>query len=352
MSLLASIPGAVQAQTGIISGSVRTELPAPVVNALVTLGEGRDVKNVRTDASGAFRFSDVRRGTVRLHVAMPGFAPWERLVTVDSAVTVVEIILQRAAQRLDSVVVTASRSGLYGFIGDLKDLSPLRGAIVSVIGARAVDTTDEGGRYDLPKVPAGRAFVVRIVRDGYEPRTVSIDVPPRRGYELIAFLDPAERAVLQSESLWREFDNRATYGGASAALVPRAALGDNRRASLLSGLIRARPVLAKSLFIHANALADANDPSYPCIFIDGRLADRLTVLDQFTVADVDAVEVYGYNTQQDRRLKDWIGPSRRPPCGAVPTHAVPLGAGSMNSPLVPETTRRSTITTIVIWLRR
>ena len=346
------------AQTGRVSGTVRIPEGNPVAGVLVTLTAGFPIRSARTDAAGSFRFVGVAEGSLELRVTLPGFSPWLRRLDVKNGATVsVDVVIQPLVQTLDSALVTAMRSGIFGVIADMETLKLLDSAVVQVIGFRSADTTRNGGEFNLHRVTGGRNYVVRVARRGYRTRVASVTVPTRGGVELLAFLEPGTDRRTKDENVWREFDNRAHYGGNNTALVTRADLGGVARSNLMTRLMQARPLLLKSLRLHPAAVYDPMSPAYPCIFVNGRPAPQSTLLDQFAVGDIEAIEAYGFGTQQHERLAGkFAAMSMGRPCGAAPTRSMTFegptkGEPGFRTPAIRESTARGMIAVVVIWLR-
>jgi hypothetical protein len=356
--LLALGAGRVSAQNGTVSGTVRSADGNPVAAALVTIATDRLILTARSGNDGRFALSDVPAGRHEMRVSVPGFAPWSRVIELTAGgSSAVEVTLQPAAQRLDSVAVLARRPGVYGVIGDITDLKPLAGAVVQVVGSRSADTTDESGVFAAPKVAAGRSYMIRITKPGYLTRTVSIAIPARSGFELQAYLTPADGEEPNLDVFFREFDNRVAYGGNNAALVTRSDLGDNLRSSIFTALRHSRTLIQKGLRFHQLALGDPLSPTYPCVFVNGRLAPRTTTLDYFSVGEIESVEVYGGGTLQFDRLAGRLAAviPGRVPCGAAPSRVQTFGDGTKGpvySVESKEIGHREMVAVVVIWLRQ
>lgn len=156
--------------------------------------------------------------------------------------------------------------------------------------------------------------------------------------------------------LWREFDNRANWGGTDAALITRADLVGGPRASLASALTLARPLLMKGLRLHPAALSNPGSAVYPCIFVNGRPMGASLLLDYFELGEIEAIEAYGPGTLQWDRLVGKFAASRPSHlCGAAVDRALminALGAGQMAVPLGRSPDTRGMISVLVIWLRQ
>ena len=346
---LLSLGSSASGQSSEIRGTVRTDGQHVLDKALVTLDPDTKPRVVRSNSDGQFRFPKVSTGAHELRVSAIGYSPWAQLVEVAGSELVIDITLLSAVRYLDTVVVTAERSGIFGYVGDRTDMKVLAGAVVQVIGAHVTDTTDGDGRFNLPKVASGKNYVVRVRRDGYLTRTVAISVPPKRGYEFGIFLEPGEERSRSEDALYREMDSRVHLGGYNAVLVPRAELGSDQRNTVLEPLLRARSVITRDLHLNESALMDPGNGLYPCIFVNGRQMPIGTSLDEFAVGDVETIEVYGYKSVQDQQLKHMRLDSRpvsgEPPCGQVPSDRLPPSKRSHVNP-------RQQISTVVIWLKK
>jgi len=358
--LMAVASSAATAQTGRVSGTVRTPDGTPVAGVLVTLTADSSIATTRTDAAGTFRLTELTEVKHELRVRSPGFVPWVQVVDVrDGEAVSVNVILRPAAQLLDSVLVTAAGTGVFGVVGDIRTLAPVDSAVVQIVGFRGADTTSGGGQFRLDGVRGGRSYVVRISSPEYETRTVAITVPSKGGFELIAFLAPGVERRKNDDALWRDFDNRVHYGGNNAVLVTRADLSGAARSNVLSSLTLARPLLLKSMRLHPSALSDPMSPAYPCIFINGRLASRYTFLEHFNVGEIVAIETYGFGSLQYERLAGRLSslPTRRPACGSMPRRQRSFrgptnGSEGLHGASFGELTDRGMIAVVVIWLRQ
>jgi hypothetical protein len=348
----------VQGQSGTLTGTVRRDSTSVVAGALVTLDPGPRARTTRSSFSGYFAFSQVAPGPHIIRVIAIGFTETSIRVETTTADTSIVVGLRQLPQVIDSVVVTATRTGLYGFVGNRKDLSPLRSANVQVIGARTSAVTDSNGAFSLPNVAPGRNYVVRITREGYAPRSLPITIPPQRGYQLGVFLDSATAPVSTNlDGVLRDFDSRVKEGGFWSVLIPRQELGTNARANVFTEMARAPSLLQKDLHFHPAALGNPSDPSYPCIWVDGYMMTHGWSLDALSADEILAIEVYGFNSPQDRRLKYTRGDVRpvdgRPPCGQFRRDASPADEGPRprGMPTVRVANPRQMIGSIVVWLR-
>lgn len=353
-TLATALTQSAAAQTGTIVGTVKTSDGGPVVGRQVTLSTEWDTLRTTTSPTGAFRFDHVADGRYELRIPLQGSTPWSQAIDISGGITVsINATLRPTVRRLNRVLVTGVRTGVHGEIGDITTYKPLDSARVEVIGFRAATITSNGGRFAIDSIAAGRSYVVRVSRPGYQVKTVSIKVPERGGYELNAYLEPGIDRSAKDELLWREFDNRADWGGGDAALVTRADLVGGPRTSLASALSLARPLLLKGLRLNPAALSDPSSPGYPCIFVNGRAAPWSVLLDYFEVGQIEAIEAYGWGTHQYERLvgKFSASPPLRP-CGARFSRFIGFDSTSIRIPLGAEPGSRQMIAVLVIWLRQ
>lgn len=352
--LAATLAPSALAQTGTIVGTVKMSDGGPVVGRPVTLATEWDTVRTITSSTGAFRFENVADGRYELRILLLGRAPWSQAIDIRGGITVsVNATLRPTVRSLSRVLVTGVRTGVYGEIGDLTNYKPLDSARVEVIGYRSAVTTANNGRFSIDSVAGGRSYVVRVSRPGYQVKTVSVRVPERGGFELNAYLEPGIDRSAKDELLWREFDNRAYYGGNNAALITRADLVGGAKASLASALTLARPVLMKGLRLHWDALSSPGTSVYPCIFVNGRYAPQGVLLDQFELGDIEAIEVYAPGTLQHERLVGKFAASAPPyACGAAPSRHIAFDSTTIKIPLGAEMGSRQMISVLVIWLRK
>jgi hypothetical protein len=357
MFLAAMLPQPAMAQSGTIVGTVKTSDGGPVVGRPVTLSTEWDTVRTITASNGAFRFDNVADGRYQLRILLIGSAPWSQAIDIRGGITVsINATLKPRVRSLGRVLVTGQRTGVYGEIGDLTNYKPLDSARVEVIGFRAATTTSGGGRFMIDSVVGGRSYVVRVSRPGYQMKTVSIRVPERGAFELNAYLEPGADRSGKDELLWREFDNRADWGGNEAALITRADLVGGPRASLASALALARPLLMKGLRLHPAALSNPGTAIYPCIFVNGRPAGGSMLLDYFELGDIEAIEVYAPGTVQwDRLVGRFAGSRPLHPCGQAVDRSMIINAlndSKVSIPLGRDVDTRGMIGVLVIWLRQ
>jgi len=101
-------------------------------------------------------------------------------------------------QVLPTVYTDASRSGIYGTVGDTS-FKPLAGVKVQLAGKGGGDTvTDAAGRFAFPSADEGQ-YLLRAFIIGYAEERLSLELTRRKGVELAIRLHPS-----------LEFSSRAT----------------------------------------------------------------------------------------------------------------------------------------------
>lgn len=154
--LAAALTQSVAAQTGTIVGTVKTSDGGPVVGRPVTLSTEWDTVRTTTSSTETFRFDRVADGRYDLQILLLGSAPWSQSVDIRNGITVsINATLRPTVRRLNRVLITGQRTGVFGEIGDLTSYKPVDSAIVEVIGFRAADTTHNGGRFSMDSVRGG-----------------------------------------------------------------------------------------------------------------------------------------------------------------------------------------------------
>ena len=316
----------------VVRGVVRTDGGRPVVDALVTLD---DTRRVRTNERGQFSFTRVVGSPHSLRVISIGFRPDERDIEVPATGLQLTIELERLAT-LDTVSIRATRLGVYGAVASREDLRPLDLASVEVMRepqARSVTAAD--GKFSYPAVRPG-AHLVRVQRDGFRSRLLSVTVPVDSGVELVLFLDSASsKRDRYIESQLHQMDSRVHWSGSGAALVPGSELQGNGRQRLYDA-IQTSPSFFKKGMIVGN----------PCVFVDGRPRPGLHVND-INPDDVAAVELYGSRGDYTGILE-----SQWPGCGS--------GGAMTPQPSGPRSTRAprrqfamdNSVRVVVIWMKR
>ena len=298
-----------------LRGTVTNESGRPLEYAQVTLDPQGATRQLRTDREGRFAFIGVPAGAHTVRVTWVGFAPETRQVEMAGQDVTVDVVLPRLTY-LDTVAVTARRTGLYGSVISKDSLLPVPGARIEIIGARTADSTNSSGTFNFPALKPG-SYVVRVKHPFFESRNFGITIPVGGGTELDVVVDRGRVSRDQHlEQFYREMDTRLTFRGVNTAFVTREEL-KGREKMTLDAAVQFAPEFAKRALM---ILSDV------CVFVDG-VARPGTTLRDFAPEDIESVEFYGEvwrniegNSQRAMERMDPTGSLRdrwppRVPCG-------------------------------------
>lgn len=184
--LLAAVPLHGQETTS-IRGVVHDLLGTPLPGVEVVL-VGMD-RSVYTNPRGEFVLDQLRFRVYSLLVRHPGYAPARARVPAETAEpTEIDVYLTQIPHVLDHIVVTGTRLGLHGVVGD-SARTPIPGARVVLMGGAGSTVTDSAGRFSFPDVKRG-LYIVSAEVPGYVSRPLHVDVPASRSVEVVLFVAP------------------------------------------------------------------------------------------------------------------------------------------------------------------
>jgi len=302
-----------------VRGTVSNESGRPLEQSQVTLDPQGANRQVRTNAQGQFDFLGVSPGQHFVRVIRVGFSPETRELTVANTDVTVDFTMRRV-QVLDTVAVTAKRTGLYGSVISSDSLLPIPGARVEIIGARKADSTNSSGTFNFPDLKGG-SYIVRVKHPFFESRNFGVVVPVNSGTELDVVVQPGRVSRDQHlEMFYREMDTRLTFRGTNTAFVTREELKGKEKTLLDQALLSTPGFAKKSLYIASDV----------CLFVDG-VARPGAMIRDFAAEDIESIELYGApqgnargNMARALRLADPSGTLRdrwppRTPCGTQPT---------------------------------
>lgn len=317
-------PRAATAQSGTLSGVVRSEDGVPLQNALVVLDPEGERRTADTDDRGRFRFDRVAAGEYDLRVVRIGYSPDDRRVRVEAGGLEITIVLRRLPTALDTLRVVARETGVFGTVVAQETFNPIENATVTVMATSARARTGPNGQFTLFGIRPG-GHVVWASASGRLPSTLPVVVPKDTAVELLLSLVPlsAPGARRLAQPL-AEFETRTRYAARTfSALVPRQEITGH--GTNLGTALRYSPS-----FLRAGLRFDEG----ACLYVDGLPRPGLTVYD-IDPARVEAVELYADRAfLSQSRLREW---PRGLPCGII---AARLSSGS------------DRVTAIVVWLKR
>ncbi len=172
------LPGSIAAQT--VTGIVRDPANKPLPGAEVII----ENRSARADTAGRFRLDKLTPGMHPVVVRLIGYWPLRSQVVVSAREpTEIEFVLHAEPFNLPSVEVTASRTGIYGTVGDAGS-RPLPGARVEVAGTNGGEMlADSAGRFAFSRADHG-SYMVRITLPGYAEWRRMFEMQRGTGIEL------------------------------------------------------------------------------------------------------------------------------------------------------------------------
>jgi hypothetical protein len=172
----------------------------PIAGAEVTVpGLAR---RVFTGPDGTFRLDSIRKGEHTMRARKIGYAAQVRKFEVDSSGGVAAFALLPIVTALPSMVTSATRRGLSGYVGDV-EMNAVEGATVRVLGAGLSTRTDVAGNFFLP-AQTGR-YLVSIVKDSFLTKLVSVSIPEDSGRHVNAWIMPGK---IPKDEYWNVDDLR------------------------------------------------------------------------------------------------------------------------------------------------
>jgi hypothetical protein len=355
---LGGIAGVLEAQgTAVLSGVVRDENGTPIREALVVVDPDSLSLRMRTGTDGRYRLT-TPTGQYEVRVVRIGFRPQSHTITVTAPSTELNIVLQGIALPLDTVVVSASRPGLYGLVVT-RGIAllphaprPLRGARVEVVNSPHSSSTGQDGRFSMPQL-AGGAHGVMVSLDGYATRLVPISILPDGGVEITVVLDSlyADYQRVDEDQL-RGITWRVRRAISPAAFIPQHEI-DPEAKNLRDGIRYSHSLLSRGTVIRSGSGA-AHDTV--CVYVDGKARPDVFLQD-LDPKDIEALEVYPPNTLEDRDRLPLF--QRGTDCenlwGSAPPAPDARGQPRRNAAATPRRTPRrslgNTIMMVVVWTR-
>jgi hypothetical protein len=211
-----------------------------------------------------------------------------------------DIALRRVLIRLDERVVTGVWTGVRGVVGT-RDLRPIAGAKITVVGESRVERSDERGEFAFPWI-GGQSVLLRIEAIDFRTRLVGVSIPEGPSPELSIILESAEG--------WRpnliiadDLERRLNWAAPTAAYVSREDLLRQGTRDTKAALEGTGDFNRKGLVIERDA----------CVFVDG-VAKPGIPLDAIDIATIEFIEVYPAPSERSGTLASrW---PRGAPCGA------------------------------------
>lgn len=295
---------AAQGESLTLRGQVRDSAARPIPGAFVEAR--RDAQRIvaRADTAGRYELVGLSPGAWRLVVRQLGYRPDSstlRIAVGDLREIVSrDIVLRRVLIQLDERVVRGVWTGVRGVVGT-RDLRPIAGAKITVVGESRVERSDERGEFAFPWI-GGRSVLLRIEATDFRTRLVGVTIPEGPSPELAIFLESAEG--------WRpnliiadDLERRLNWAAPNAAYVSREDL-------LRRGTRDAKAALEGTADFNLKGLVIERDA---CVFVDG-VAKPGIPLDAIDISTIEFIEVYPAASERTGTLaRRW---PRGAPCGA------------------------------------
>jgi hypothetical protein len=148
-------------------------------------------KQTLTDAKGFFKFEKID-GSRAYQVAVRRFgynSITHQVVLGDNGATT-SFCMPVQPRSLVPVISSATRVGLTGVVADT-GFGVIPGAEIAVLGGGAKTYSDSAGRFAIDLKP-GR-YMVRVTRDQFASKMVSVTIPPDSGRQMLIWLAPSFR---------------------------------------------------------------------------------------------------------------------------------------------------------------
>ncbi|MGH7616255.1 MAG: carboxypeptidase-like regulatory domain-containing protein [Gemmatimonadaceae bacterium] len=178
----------------VVTGIVTDTAGVPVDSADVSISSLKQRTIAGSD--GTFRFTGVKPGRYSVSARRIGFAPQVRTVVVGPDGGTVRFSLVPTLRVLAPVVTSAAPGGLSGVVGDTA-YAIVPGAQVTVLGTDHRAVSDSVGRFFI-NLHEGR-YVVRVMREGYNSRMMSVTIPPDSGRRVTVWLEPGHDGARHRE---------------------------------------------------------------------------------------------------------------------------------------------------------
>jgi hypothetical protein len=301
-SLLSSALHAQTPREWTLTGKLVGPDSQPIAGATVRATQGPRTLVARTNDDGVYRITEMGEGNWTVAARSLGHVATVERLTFDPRGMRRDFQLERAATRLDPVLVASRWTGVRGVVGDVRLLTPLSDARIEVIGGRdAKVSTGTDGLFAVALEP-GTEVVLTVEREGYARRVVTATVPASGYIELDVPLD----TLREQRRDWlaiEDLDRRLKFASARSAVVGRDEI-ERTDAGGLDAVLTESPSLARKGITVSRA---------SCLFVDG-IARPGTPVDAIPAALVEFVEVYPAGTDATNSLAIRWPP--RGECGA------------------------------------
>lgn len=293
---IALLPEIARAQRATLRGTVRDSSGAPVSGVEVILSQER--RRVVTDSLGRYVVGDLPRRTVLVRFRRLGYGPQLREVDLSRGDATFGIVVERVPFTLAPQVVSASRGGLTGVVGDTS-YRAIADAEVRLIGYGRETRTDATGAFAFD-VPAGQ-YQVRVRRIYYGQKMFSVTVPKDSGRHVTVWLVPFDSTLPKPFlAMMGGFDGRQELRMTALArrtarrTLPARYFGrDELERSGAEWVIDLVPRLGVGVPMATDV----------CVILNG--GPQVTYADMVAVSELDAVEIYPPGSLRGMSVADY-----------------------------------------------
>ncbi|MEP6618294.1 MAG: carboxypeptidase regulatory-like domain-containing protein, partial [bacterium] len=162
-------------------------------------------KKAVSKADGTFRFDDVDPGRYAVSARRIGYLPQVRFVVVGNGGGGMAFDIVPVVHLLQPVLTNSARGGLSGVVGDTA-YNVLAGAEVWVITSGQKVFTDSTGKFFMDIHPG--KYMIRVSREGYGARMMSVSVPEDSGRRVVMWLAPTRFTSAREAALAFELSQR------------------------------------------------------------------------------------------------------------------------------------------------
>jgi len=181
---------------GVITGTVTDLQHTPLDSVEVYIQS--EHKQTTTDAKGFFRFEKIDASKAyQVSVRHFGYGSITHQAILGDNGAAMSFCMPALPRSLVPVISSAKRVGLTGVIADTA-FGVIPGAEVAVLGGGAKTYSDSAGRFAVDLKP-GR-YMVRVTRDLFASKMVSVTIPPDSGRQMLIWLSPSSRAANAREA--------------------------------------------------------------------------------------------------------------------------------------------------------
>lgn len=300
---LLTLPIAVsaQARTASMTGRVTGPDGQPIFRAAVRATLGDRTEYARTTEAGEYRLARLEPGRWIVSVRSVGHLPVIDTLELTTDGLRHDVRMEVARVALDPVLIAARWNGVRGRVVDARTNMPIADAEVAVMSKQGVKARSAAdGAFAIERQPES-GVVLRVRRDGFADRVLTLPIPEEGYASLDIALDPMLGRA--SNVVNGDLDQRLRWLSPRAAIIGRDEI-ERIGATSLDKLIMESPTVARKTLV-------ANRKT--CVFVNGFPRPGMPI-DAIRTDDIDFIELFPAGTERTATLaKRW---PPRAQCGA------------------------------------